>query len=181
MIVMDMEHATMANVIAISDTLVYHAIVIWIELYLFFFFNSNIVHTFIELQKLLAPKCAVRMVFAYWTNVFVKLDTVDQIAQFKVSFLKKGCVKYCLFFTFLEPKCPEDCNNNGVCQNGICKCHDGYSGVNCEEEVKLMDEECNGHGTFNILTRKCDCFEDYGGLQCESNVTKCKKYLQSHL
>ena len=99
----------------------------------------------------------------------------------QISFLKKGCVKYCLFFTFLEPICPEDCNNNGVCQNGICKCHDGYIGVNCEEEVKLMDEECNGHGTFNILTRKCDCFEDYGGLQCESNVTKCKKYLQSHL
>ena len=60
-----------------------------------------------ELQKLLVRKYAVLMVFAYKTNAFVMLDTVDQIAQFKVKFLsEKGCVNYILFFTFSRTKMP---------------------------------------------------------------------------
>ena len=101
MIVMDMEHAKMANVFAILDTLVYHAIVIWIEV-----FCLHLLYLF-ELQKLLVRKYAVLMVFAYKTNAFVMLDTVDQIAQFKVKFLsEKGCVNYILFFTFSRTKMP---------------------------------------------------------------------------
>ena len=61
-----------------------------------------------------------------------------------------------------------------MCQNGICKCHDGYSGVSCKEAIKLMVNECNEHGTFDIFTRKCHCFEGYEGLQCENKVAKCK-------
>ena len=106
-------------------------------------------------------------------NVFVMLDTVDQTVRFKVDFIPKGCVNYILFFAFLEPKCPENCNGNGICQNGKCNCNDGYSGVSCEEAVRVMVSPCNDHGTLDIFTGECHCFKGYEGPHCQSTV-KCK-------
>jgi len=34
--------------------------------------------------------------------------------------------------------CPENCNNNGVCTNGVCVCNSGYSGDSCNSQSSLL-------------------------------------------
>ena len=29
--------------------------------------------------------------------------------------------------------CPDDCNGNGECENGKCKCKTGFGGVDCSK------------------------------------------------
>ncbi|MCP3686003.1 MAG: hypothetical protein GY861_25440, partial [bacterium] len=40
-----------------------------------------------------------------------------------------------------EKHCPDNCNNNGVCdkRRGICKCHNTFSGRSCNKRVCNYD------------------------------------------
>lgn len=42
------------------------------------------------------------------------------------------------------PICPESCNGNGVCDNGVCQCHGSWSGPSCTINGALL--------TFNVLS-----------------------------
>ena len=80
-------------------------------------------------------------------SVFVKDETLvcshsGQILKFKeVQVRCEDYAKICQ-----TPKCPNDCNGNGVClENGKCKCHLFFSGDSCEkiDNCTLSDSLCS--------------------------------------
>merc|ERR1712178_278165 len=67
--------------------------------------------------------------------------------------------------------------NHGLCDNGVCKCQDGYMGPTCAEVRCLSD--CSGHGT--CINGTCDCVGKYTDADCgrigcpkdKNNNTEC--------
>jgi len=84
------------------------------------------------------------------------------------------------------PKCPEDCNNNGICvdvaaDEHVCKCNLGWGGAHCGECKWVMgcktehtiDVDGNGSGdgckvnaTVEVAN-SCQCTADWTGIFCE--------------
>lgn len=58
-----------------------------------------------------------------------------------------------------------NCNSDGVCRDGICVCHKGYSGHDCSIRPKCK-ENCLGRG-FCTSSAECDCYPGYKGKICE--------------
>jgi hypothetical protein len=65
-----------------------------------------------------------------------------------------------------------NCNQQGVCRDGICVCYKGYSGHDCLVRPKCK-ENCLGRG-FCSSSGECDCYPGYKGSICEyeSNCPK---------
>ncbi|XP_070560318.1 teneurin-3-like [Ptychodera flava] len=63
-------------------------------------------------------------------------------------------------------RCPMDCFERGTCNDGICECAEGWTGVDCSEVIHILCEpdECSGHGT--LQDEVCHCFEGWTGESC---------------
>jgi hypothetical protein len=76
------------------------------------------------------------------------------------------------------------CSGKGTCIENLCKCSDGFVGVNCETEIKCYGinaadpKTCSGHGTC-ISQDKCDCKREYYMSDCSINIEdeRMTKYL----
>lgn len=40
-----------------------------------------------------------------------------------------------LIFPFIFSTCPNNCNQNGYCSNGVCECFPSYHGIDCSTRV----------------------------------------------
>jgi len=82
--------------------------------------------------------------------------------------------------------CPKLCNGNGLCHRpgGICKCFDGFTGVDCSlltcpvgiawadyssgNDLAHAQAECSNRGICNRKTGLCECeYEKFEGVACE--------------
>ena len=61
--------------------------------------------------------------------------------------------------------CPDDCNGNGLCVDGVCHCADGFSGLSCGAACAGENGlECSGHGA--CLHGSCYCLPGWSGADC---------------
>ncbi|NXI42147.1 TENA protein, partial [Galbula dea] len=58
--------------------------------------------------------------------------------------------------------CPSDCNDQGKCVDGVCMCFEGYTGIDCSEE--LCPQGCSVHG--RCVNGQCVCYEGFTGEDC---------------
>uniref|UniRef100_A0A8C4SBF1 Tenascin N n=1 Tax=Erpetoichthys calabaricus TaxID=27687 RepID=A0A8C4SBF1_ERPCA len=58
--------------------------------------------------------------------------------------------------------CPNDCTDNGRCEDGKCICYQGYAGVDCSELLCPGDCSDKGHCVDGV----CQCFEGFMGDDC---------------
>ncbi|CAD8171323.1 unnamed protein product [Paramecium octaurelia] len=63
------------------------------------------------------------------------------------------------------------CQGHGTCLNGKCKCDDGFSGIDCSEQVKCLND-CSNEGTCiqYFPTPQCRCKQENkrGGEDCST-------------
>eukprot|EP00164_Ancoracysta_twista_P009485 GFYU01014049.1.p1 GENE.GFYU01014049.1~~GFYU01014049.1.p1 ORF type:complete len:779 (-),score=186.60 GFYU01014049.1:160-2331(-) len=62
--------------------------------------------------------------------------------------------------------CKDDCNSRGQCVDAVCQCDGGWKGDACET-AWCVDPECGGHGT--CVNAKCECDTPWSGESCESS------------
>lgn len=62
------------------------------------------------------------------------------------------------------------CSGHGVCVQGECHCSTGWGGVNCETTLPICQEQCSGHGTFQLDTGVCTCDPKWTGSDCSTEV-----------
>lgn len=64
------------------------------------------------------------------------------------------------------------CQNDGVCNNGLCDCPDGFSGTFCEiVEDPCVNITCQNDGV--CIDGTCDCPDGYSGTFCEIEDDPC--------
>ncbi|MEX0968561.1 MAG: hypothetical protein WD077_15120 [Bacteroidia bacterium] len=73
-------------------------------------------------------------------------------------------------FTLSLESCREacegiDCGPHGTCEDGVCICHEAYSGVLCDQELPCFEIDCGQNGECN--NGICSCNEGYTGERCE--------------
>ncbi|XP_029309174.1 tenascin-R isoform X2 [Cottoperca gobio] len=61
-----------------------------------------------------------------------------------------------------EPRCPDDCSNQGVCVEGECVCDRDFGGDNCSEP--RCPSDCSGRGL--CIDGECVCEESFTGEDC---------------
>ncbi len=63
-----------------------------------------------------------------------------------------------------------DCGEHGTCNNGVCDCTDGYSGIDCSiPPDPCADMDCGSHGTCE--NGSCVCSDGYTGATCQDPPT----------
>lgn len=75
----------------------------------------------------------------------------------------------------------ENCSNNGICQNGECRCFQNYTGIDCNELLSVValhqtsqssphsNTICSSHGEFDYSTRQCSCSPGWTSPDCSQN------------
>ena len=61
----------------------------------------------------------------------------------------------------------DKCGEHGQCVAGICKCFEGYFGVNCDSEDPCDAVDCGAHG--HCVDGTCNCSDGYTGTACETS------------
>ncbi|NWT22792.1 TENA protein, partial [Cardinalis cardinalis] len=61
-----------------------------------------------------------------------------------------------------QASCPNDCNDQGKCVDGLCVCFEGYTGPDCGQE--LCAQGCGAHG--RCVGGQCVCHEGFVGDDC---------------
>lgn len=56
-------------------------------------------------------------------------------------------------------ECPQDCNAQGTCKQGICHCHVGYVGSTCEQPICWDHSQCSG---VEMCHSSGECMADGG-------------------
>ena len=97
----------------------------------------------------------------------------------------------CFFFSIITAfLCPEYCNYHGQClAQGLCNCHDGWSGPSCasatcpsatawSDHVTATDVAhalavCSNRGHCDDLTGTCLCSPGFEGEACERTSCNC--------
>nr|XP_056700686.1 tenascin-N [Euleptes europaea] len=62
--------------------------------------------------------------------------------------------------------CPENCNGNGICINGVCQCYKEFIGDDCSE--KRCPNDCSGNGYCD--SGECYCEDGFIGLDCSKVI-----------
>ena len=67
--------------------------------------------------------------------------------------------------------CPNNCSNNGLCDNGYCNCNEGYTGTSCELPICTPNLAnnftiCNS-GVCANNSDTCICSGGYKGDYCQ--------------
>lgn len=65
----------------------------------------------------------------------------------------------------LSDDCPENCNGNGVCELGRCKCNEGHYGESCQNPGCSPRCLVNGKCVDNI---RCECNDGFWGKNCDN-------------
>merc|ERR1719162_2597744 len=60
-------------------------------------------------------------------------------------------------------KCPNNCNDHGLCVDGQCLCEPGYIEADCRQTA-ACHQDCSNHGFCQY--GKCFCEPGYGGTDC---------------
>lgn len=61
--------------------------------------------------------------------------------------------------------CPVLCNGNGYYNEGLCQCHPGWKGQECEIPANACEvPDCNGNG--ECVHGQCICNNGYKGPDC---------------
>eukprot|EP00299_Pterocystis_sp_00344_P017388 c8710_g1_i1.p1 GENE.c8710_g1_i1~~c8710_g1_i1.p1 ORF type:complete len:793 (-),score=158.45 c8710_g1_i1:52-2250(-) len=95
-------------------------------------------------------------------------------------YLFGGCQqKQCVGDVYMldtELHCLEDCNNHGLCLQGICHCHAKFSGLACEADLR-----CAHNCTYRGFCRdaQCVCDAGFAGPDCSIDV-RCPANCSSH-
>ncbi|XP_066569232.1 tenascin isoform X3 [Amia ocellicauda] len=66
-----------------------------------------------------------------------------------------------------EPECPNDCQDQGRCVDGVCVCFEGFTGEDCGVEMCPVD--CGENG--QCIDGMCICAEGFTGEDCSQ--TRC--------
>lgn len=71
-------------------------------------------------------------------------------------------------------ECPEDCNRNGICLEGRCRCEEGWKKPCCNETVETepcgrCHPNCNNHGRC-VGGDECRCKDGWGEPCCREPV-----------
>ncbi len=74
------------------------------------------------------------------------------------------------FLENMNSKCQKNCNGKGECVNGICKCFQGYTGIDCSTSACPI--LCNGNGFYDM--GKCRCNNGWHGDECELPIHQCQ-------
>jgi len=97
------------------------------------------------------------------------------------AFMKKYCKKSCGFCEDRDECIKNPCKNGGTCIDGLnsyqCKCADGYTGANCEQNIdECSTNPCKNGGTCidGVNSYQCKCADGYKGANCEQAVSDCK-------
>lgn len=69
-----------------------------------------------------------------------------------------------------ERLCLNNCNNHGICQQGICICQPSYTGSDCS--IAQCTDLCSGHGV--IEHGQCRCQEGWHGAECQLMLNQCE-------
>ncbi|GAB5539723.1 MAG: hypothetical protein Salg2KO_18260 [Salibacteraceae bacterium] len=59
-----------------------------------------------------------------------------------------------------------ECLNDGICEEGICECPEGFMGELCEIEDKCITEEVECGANGECIDGVCDCRTSYYGESC---------------
>ena len=69
--------------------------------------------------------------------------------------------------------CPNNCNDNGACSNGVCACYTGWTGYDCSQVVPLY-EKCKDLPYINLQmctqVRYSNCKMKYSFLVANSTI-----------
>ena len=80
----------------------------------------------------------------------------------------------------IAPECPSDCENDGVCVNGVCKCRKGFTGVVCQhQDTVTYKATWWGVLIFTILAVTVALF--YGGYMLRKHLAKRQEDLDDPL
>ncbi|UJR35679.1 hypothetical protein I4U23_028429 [Adineta vaga] len=69
-----------------------------------------------------------------------------------------------------ERLCLNNCNNHGICQQGICICQPSYTGTDCS--IAQCTDLCSGHGV--VEHGQCRCQEGWHGSECQLMLNQCE-------
>ncbi|CAF1592934.1 unnamed protein product, partial [Adineta ricciae] len=69
-----------------------------------------------------------------------------------------------------ERLCLNNCNNHGICQQGVCICHPSYTGTDCS--IAQCTDLCSGHGV--VEHGQCRCQEGWHGTECQLMLNQCE-------
>eukprot|EP00301_Raphidiophrys_heterophryoidea_P011585 c17725_g1_i1.p1 GENE.c17725_g1_i1~~c17725_g1_i1.p1 ORF type:complete len:763 (-),score=113.98 c17725_g1_i1:159-2447(-) len=69
--------------------------------------------------------------------------------------------------------CPKNCSGHGLCQSGICTCHEGFGGKACDEPLFNCPRNCTGNGF--CIHGKCKCLPGWGGQACNIQELRCPR------
>ncbi|CAF4023410.1 unnamed protein product, partial [Adineta steineri] len=69
-----------------------------------------------------------------------------------------------------ERLCLNNCNNHGICKQGVCICHPSYTGLDCS--IAQCTDLCSGHGV--IEHGQCRCQEGWHGTECQLMLNQCE-------
>jgi len=94
----------------------------------------------------------------------------------KLNFLNSILI---LFLTLFIAGCVPDecetiiCENDGICESGVCECPVGFSGPNCEVvgTGACANISCENGGT--CINGACDCPEGFSGEFCQNSDDPC--------
>jgi hypothetical protein len=78
------------------------------------------------------------------------------------SNVELGCFGDTLLIPDCFAGCEDNCNFQGVCWDGTCRCGENHSGATCNYPACLNN--CNGNGT--CVDGVCECFEEGMGEYC---------------
>ena len=82
-----------------------------------------------------------------------------------------------MIFEFFADICPVLCKGNGYYDEGLCRCHPGWKGQECEIPANACEvPTCNGNG--ECVRGKCVCKQGYEGSDC--GIGKYMKYYQNY-
>jgi hypothetical protein len=80
-------------------------------------------------------------------------------------------------------RCVNDCNDRGVCRDGVCMCNTGWTGDDCSSEGEGENTappdcsafgSCSSHGNCvwdqELKRAKCECSGNWAGVDCALEV-----------